>query len=139
MNQTMKRAQQGVTLIELMIVVAIIGILAAVAIPAYSAYQAKAKATAGLAEISAVRTAFEEKVNNAETVAAVNDIGLASSTNNCTMSVTGTTIVCTLRNGPSQVNGATLTWTRDADSGQWACASAGAADATLMPKTCPQA
>jgi type IV pilus assembly protein PilA len=56
----MKRVQQGFTLIELMIVVAIIGILAAIALPAYQDYTIRAKVTEGLSMADAAKLAVAE-------------------------------------------------------------------------------
>jgi type IV pilus assembly protein PilA len=56
----MKRMQQGFTLIELMIVVAIIGILAAVALPAYQDYTIRAKMSEVILAMSACRTSITE-------------------------------------------------------------------------------
>jgi type IV pilus assembly protein PilA len=55
-----KKVQQGFTLIELMIVVAIIGILAAIAIPAYQDYTIRAKVTEGIGLADAAKTAVAE-------------------------------------------------------------------------------
>jgi type IV pilus assembly protein PilA len=55
-----KQIQQGFTLIELMIVVAIIGILAAVAIPAYQDYTAKAQASEAYTLLAGFKTPMVE-------------------------------------------------------------------------------
>jgi type IV pilus assembly protein PilA len=55
-----KKVQQGFTLIELMIVVAIIGILAAIAIPAYQDYTIRAKITEGLNLADSAKTSVAE-------------------------------------------------------------------------------
>ena len=59
----MKKFQQGFTLIELMIVVAIVGILAAIAIPAYKDYTVRAKVSECAAALSVCKVSVTEFYN----------------------------------------------------------------------------
>ena len=61
----MKKVQQGFTLIELMIVVAIIGILAAVALPAYQDYTIRARVSEALSLAAGAKVAVAENAMNA--------------------------------------------------------------------------
>jgi prepilin-type N-terminal cleavage/methylation domain len=130
------KKQQGFTLIELMIVVAIIAILAAIALPAYQDYVAKSQMTAGLADIRGGVTAYEEGIQsgvNGATTPAATDLGLAGSTARCSAitpsgawnDASGQAIACTVRGNP-KVTGKTITLTRNG-SGQWACSVGGSA------------
>ena len=77
----MKKVQQGFTLIELMIVVAIIGILAAIAIPAYQDYTIRAQVSEGMNLAAAAKAAVAETWLN-RGVAPANRTAAGMSVNN---------------------------------------------------------
>jgi len=77
----MNRKQQGFTLIELMIVVAIIGILAAIAIPAYQDYTVRAKVSEAMSAVAAAKTNVGDTWNATGDWPTTNDeAGMSAST-----------------------------------------------------------
>ncbi|CSB33307.1 type IV pilin PilA [Vibrio cholerae] len=122
------KQQQGFTLIELMIVVAIIGVLAAVAIPAYKDYVKKSEAASALATLRALITPAELFYQEKGITAAANlstDLGSLSGANNLgiiTSELVSSkpTLKFEFGANSSMTSNDTLTFTRE-DTG-WKCA-----------------
>jgi len=145
----MKKVQQGFTLIELMIVVAIIGILAAIAIPAYQDYTQRAQVGEAFSMVSGAKTALAEFAQTNGSYPAAADLtalalNAAVPGQYGSFSVTADTGVIVVTLGAAGVVGAdiaagTITFTPPALAGntgtfQFACTSSIAQK--FLPKAC---
>ncbi|MCU7800878.1 MAG: pilin [gamma proteobacterium symbiont of Lucinoma myriamae] len=135
----MKRNQQGFTLIELMIVVAIIGILAAVAIPAYKDYIARSQATEASVLLSGLKAPLAEYYQDKGAVATLTDLSAVSS-GKYVASVTGAATAIYTATYKSagiapQIQGKTMTMAYDTNLGTftWSCSGLSKA---VRPKNC---
>ena len=142
----MKKVQQGFTLIELMIVVAIVGILAAVAIPAYQDYTIRAQVTEGLGLASGGKTAIAEYFATNGSLPGSNvSAGLASNTsisgNNVASVTVGNNGILTIAySGRGPLETGTLILTPNTTGGRvaWSCTSTGGTtlDGRYRPSSC---
>jgi type IV pilus assembly protein PilA len=142
----MKRSiQQGFTLIELMIVVAIIGILAAVALPAYQDYTVRAKTSEVVLAASGGKTAVSEAYQTLGHMPNANSAGVSAQTSPFVASVAYTyssdtvgviTAVASAKEPKIATSNVVLTGTADTSTGvvTWVCT--GTISSKYLPANC---
>ncbi len=143
------KKQQGFTLIELMIVVAIIGILAAIAIPAYQDYTIRAQVSEGLSLSAGGKAAVAEfyqdsgvwPANNGEAgLALMTEISGKYVTQVAVTTAGGLGVITVTYGGDANANitNATLTLTATDNTGSvsWACAEGAGLDDKWLPAAC---
>jgi len=142
------KSQQGFTLIELMIVVAIIGILASVAIPAYQDYIARSQVTEAITLLMAGKEPLAEfYVNNGRwPTSATSVMGTTIGKYTSLVEITsgqGTdspdlTLRATFKNTDvsSQIQGRYITISTTTGGEQWSCQNGNLGSEKLLPSAC---
>ena len=131
--------QQGFTLIELMIVVAIIAILAAIAIPAYQDYSARAQASEAATLLGGLKTPIVEYYNTNGAVPTIGDLGTVTTSGKyvASVSATGSTYAAKFKGSgvSKKLQGKTIALVYNTTTGafDFRCAQL---DASIKPKVC---
>ena len=143
----MKKMQEGFTLIELMIVVAIIGILAAIALPAYQDYTIRAQVTEGLNLASDLKAGVGEVYAQTGDFTGIGlaQVGVSGTGSKSGKYVTGIDVVngvITITYGGAQANakisGATLSLSPGSNANEdvvWVCGNKGAPSGVTVGTT----